>query len=278
MDRKAKVLAVANRKGGVGKTTTAVSLGYGLAKKLQEDGGGNVLIVDLDAQGNAAPCLNVKVNGHPTLAEVLVGEVSVQDAVLPAGDTRPGLFLLPATDTLAKAKVKLLNQAAVSVLTNMATGGEEEEIDMGKILSARMALAAAVFDYIILDCPPSIDVLTNAIYEFADSAIIPVRPDFLGGTGTARHTRNIVEAQARGIDIEIGWIVPTFFRSREILANEVLDGLKSMFPGKVAPPIPQNVALEQAPASGGLTIFEYEPDSAGAKAYQKLVELVYNDV
>ena len=280
MEKKAKIYAVVNRKGGVGKTTTAVTLGHGLARMIE--GRGHVLIVDLDPQGNVATSLGLAPNGKD-MAGVLTGEVPVEEAILHAdrgqanGPTRPNLWVLPASDALADAKLSLVTNAALSSVLDQFGGRTAPVVPTNQLLQTYLAKAVATFDYVILDCPPSLDMLGTAVYHFADEAIVPVKVDYLGVGGTARHTQDIIQAQARGIDIRVGVIVPTFVRAREILARQMLQALiESYGRSRVAVPIPQSVVIEQAPAAGGLTIFEYAADSVPAKAYWRLVEKVYN--
>lgn len=280
MEKKAKIYAVVNRKGGVGKTTTAVTLGHGLARLIE--GRGHVLIVDLDPQGNVATSLGLATNGKD-MAGVLTGEVPVEEAILHAdrgqanGPTRPNLWVLPASDALADAKLSLVTNAALSSVLDQFGGQTAPVVPTNELLGTYLAKAVATFDYVILDCPPSLDMLGTAVYHFADEAIVPVKVDYLGVGGTARHTQDIIQAQARGIDIRVGVIVPTFVRAREILARQMLQALiESYGRSRVAVPIPQSVVIEQAPAAGGLTIFEYAADSVPAKAYWRLVEKVYN--
>lgn len=279
MDTKAKVYAVVNRKGGVGKTTTAVTVAHGLAKQVVGRGG-HVLIVDLDPQGNVAHCLGLPLNGHD-IANVLTGDVPVEQAILSAdrsqsgGPSRPNLWVLPASDALADAKLTLVTNAALSSVIDQFGGRSRKAVPTSQLLETYLAKAVSTFDYIILDCPPSLDMLGTAVYHFADEAIVPVKVDYLGVGGAARHTQNIIDAQARGIDIKVGVIVPTFVRPREILARQMLEALvESYGKSRVAEPIPQSVVVEQAPAAGGMTLFEYAPDSAPAEAYWKLVEKV----
>lgn len=280
MDKRAKIYAIVNRKGGVGKTTTAVTLGHGLAKKIA--GQGHVLIVDLDPQGNVATSLGLKADGQD-IAGVLTGEVSVEDAVIPAdrgrngGPARPNLWVLPASDALADAKLTLVANAALSSVLDQFGGRAARAVPTDQLLQTYLSKAVATFDYIVLDCPPSLDMLGTAIYHFADEAVVPVKVDYLGVGGTARHTQDIIEAQAAGIDIRVGVIVPTFVRAREVLARQMLSALIDSYgKSRVAVPIPQSVVVEQAPASGGLTVFEYAPDSVPAQAYWRLVEKVYH--
>lgn len=276
--RNAKVFAIVNRKGGVAKTTTAVTLAHGLSKRTE----GHVLIVDLDPQGNVAHSLGLKIGGYD-VSHVLTGEIAAEQAILHAdrsgegGPDRPNLWVLPASDALADAKLSLVANAALSSVMDQFGGNSRRAVPTSKLLETYLAKAVATFDYIILDCPPSLDMLGTAIYHFADEAIVPVKVDFLGVGGTARHTQNIIDAQARGIDIAIKLIVPTFVRNREVLARQMMEALRDSYgAARVAEPIPQAVVVEQAPAAGGLTIFEYAPDSTAGKAYWQLVEKVHN--
>ncbi|HSG17242.1 MAG TPA: ParA family protein [Anaerolineae bacterium] len=280
MDKKARIYAVVNRKGGVGKTTTAVTLGHGLAKKIA--GEGHVLIVDLDPQGNVATSLGLSVNGRD-IADVLTGEAPVEEAILHAdrsqvgGPARPNLWVLPASDALADAKLTLVANAALTSVLDQFGGRAVKAVPTDQLLQTHLSKAVATFDYIILDCPPSLDMLGTAIYHFADEAVVPVKVDYLGVGGTARHTQDIIQAQAEGIDIRVGVIVPTFVRAREILARQMMRALVDSYgKSRVAVPIPQSVVVEQAPAAGGLTVFEYAPGSVPAQAYWRLVEKVYH--
>jgi len=280
MDKRAKIYAVVNRKGGVGKTTTAVTLGHGLAKMIE--GRGHVLIVDLDPQGNVSTSLGLTVDGQD-IARVLTGEMPVEEAVLHAdrsqegGPARPNLWVLPASDALADAKLTLVANAALTSVLDQFGGRTVKAVPTDQLLRTYLAKAVATFDYIILDCPPSLDMLGTAIYHFADEAVVPVKVDYLGVGGAARHTQDIIAAQAEGIDIRVGVIVPTFVRVREVLARQMLSALIDSYgKSRVAVPIPQSVVVEQAPAAGGLTVFEYAPDSIPSQAYWRLVEKVHN--
>lgn len=270
----AAIYAVMNRKGGVGKTTTAVTLAHGLALRLRkETGTGYVLIVDLDPQGHVAKALGVKHNGQ--LADVLLDpKQDIREAVVPAH--REGLFVLPSSDRLADAKIDLLSRHLAEVIDYRRR--RRRRVTLDEILSTRLAPANEAFDYIIVDCPPSLDMLEDAVYRYADAAIVPVKPDYLGTAGTVQHTTDILDAQTDGFDIRIEVIVPTFFRSREVLANQMYGELRDMFgKQKVADPIPQAAVLEQAPATRQQTIFEYAPEHPAARAYAKLVNRIYGN-
>lgn len=280
MEKKAKVYAIVNRKGGVGKTTTAVTLAHGLARQIE--GKGHVLLVDLDPQGNVATSLGINVK-EQDIAGVLTGDTPVEQAIVHAdrsrtnGPARPNLWVLPASDALADAKLALVANAALSNVLDQFGSRSVPVVPTNELLRTHLAKAVATFDYIVLDCPPSLDMLGTAIYHFADQAIVPVKVDYLGVGGAARHTQNIIETQAKGIDIRVAFIVPTFVRPREILARQMLAALiESYGKARVSVPVPQSVVVEQAPAAGGLTLFEYAGDSLPAQAYWRLVERVYN--
>lgn len=273
-----KVYAVMNRKGGVGKTTTAVTLAVGLARRMLGGGNGQVgyaLVVDLDPQGNVAASLGVKAK-KPNIADLLLGRAKIKECVQGAGEQRPNLFILPSDDSLAKAKMQIAALDAAETLAARYEGGDlPTETRLNSLLEDKLAQARK-FDFTIIDCPPSLDILAKAVFRFSDGVIVPVKPDYLGAEGTKQHTKNILEAQSEGIDIYANWLVPTFYRKRELLANQVLDSLRNKYGAdRVAPPIPQAVAVEQAPASGGLTVIEYDPSSPASVAYHQLVEMVY---
>lgn len=268
------VLAVLNRKGGVGKTTTAITLAHGLAIRLRsEKGDGNVLIVDLDPQGHVAAALGLG-RREPDLADVLVGNADAVDAVIPAG--RPGLYVLPSSDRLAGAKRALRDLEAVALRAGTTGGVQVPFVETRTVLRNRLGRVAEAFNYVILDCPPSLDDLAEAVYDFAEEAVVPVKTDYLGATGTRQHTADIVAARERGHGIRITHLVPTFYRSREVLAREVLADLATVYGRKlISSPVPQAVALEQAPADHHKTIFEFAPEHPAARAYAGLVNRVY---
>jgi chromosome partitioning protein len=265
-----RVYAVVNRKGGVGKTTTAITLAHGLARKV-ESKGGRVLLIDFDPQGNVTAALQLAPRERD-LAHLLLGESSFKECVVSAnrpedGLRRPNLFVIPASDSLAEAKSELMIKAAI---------GGRRAVPIEDVLAEKLGFVRQLFAYTVIDCPPTLDIFSDAVYKFADEAIVPVKTDFLGEVGTARHTNNILEAQAYGIDIKIACILPTFYDSRLTIARSVLDNLVRHY-GKnsVAVPIPRSTVFEQAPAVNGQTIFEYQPDSTPARAYQSLVDRVY---
>lgn len=280
----AKVFTVENRKGGVGKTTTALTVAVGLAKKLQANGGGNVLVIDMDPQGDAARGLGLTPNGR-CVSKVLLGNGGVEilranvisaDRSREGGPARPNLYVLPATDELSDAKEDILTEFALLAARSMRTRGGGDDRHLVNVLDEKLGLTKQAFAYIIIDCPPTLDMLQQAVHQFANYAIVPVKVDFHGASATGRHTANILEDQAEGIDIKITAVVPTFVSSNHNLTKSMMDHINKTY-GKqiVTQPIPNTVKVAEAPASGGLTILEYLPDSQAALAYQDLVERIY---
>jgi chromosome partitioning protein len=281
----AKVFTVENRKGGVGKTTTTVTLGVGLARRLQQNGGGNVLIVDLDAQGDAARGLGLD-PGNRCISHVLLGDGGVEPLranVMPAdragsgGPARPNLFILPATDRLSEAKEDILTELAILAARSLRQRWSDGNRHLVNVLDEKIGLAKKAFEYIVIDCPPTLDMLQQAVHQYANYAVVPVKVDFHGASATGRHTSNILEDQAAGIDIKISAVVPTFVNARHNLPKAMMLNLIQTYGGQVVTKaIPNTVRVAEAPASGGLTILEYMPDSPAATAYEDLVDRVYS--
>jgi len=244
----AYIISVVNQKGGVGKTTTAVNLAAYLALQ-----GKFVLLVDLDPQANATSGLGVD---HRSLEkgiyEVLGGEVSFKDAIMPT--KIEGLKLAPSTPNLAGAAVELVNV-------------ERREHRLADVLLE----IRNHFDYIIIDCPPSLGLLTVNGLVAADRVLIPVQAEYyaLEGLSQLLATIDLVRNSLRQ-DLEVMGAVLTMFDTRNKLANDVLNELYKYFPNKIfRSVIPRNVRLAEAP-SFGQPIAHYDPWSKGAKAYERL--------
>jgi chromosome partitioning protein len=288
-------LAVVNRKGGVAKTTTAINLAHGLSRRLllrvspddvekieEKDRlvefqgttmyvRGHVLLVDLDPQGHCARGLGLDV-GTADIGELLMGRQTLAEAVVSAdrsdeGYPRPNLWLLPSSDNLEVAKQALLQKSLE----------DRGQYNIAAALLRRLAHAVERFAYIILDCPPNLDVFTQAIYHFAEAAIVPVKPDYFSMVGITQHVANIRESQMKGIDIAIHTIVPTMMVPRQNLDQQMMDSLLEVYGQAVAEPIPRSQMVAEAPAYH-LTIFEYDPkgENPATVAYQKLVDRVYH--
>ena len=157
---------------------------------------------------------------------------------------------------------------------SLADGGQH---NIAAALLRRLAQAVDRFAYIILDCPPNLDAFTQAIYHFAEGAIVPVKPDYFSMVGITQHVANIRESQMKGIDIAIHTIVPTMMVLRQNLDQEMMDSLLDVYGKAVAEPIPRSQMVAEAPAYH-LTIFEYDPkgENPATVAYQQLVDRVYH--
>jgi chromosome partitioning protein len=297
--RQVKVLAIVNRKGGVGKTTTAINLAHGLSRKMMykiavEDLDkvqdvsrlfeykrhyyfieGHVLLIDFDAQGHCARGLGID-SGKADIGDALLGQQHIARVVVSADRSlddypRPNLWLLPASDNLERAKEALREKSFLSKYR-----GRYRSDVLLNVLEQRLGLAIDSFSFIILDCPPAMDKFAQAVYQFAQLAIVPVKPDYFSMAGTGQNIADIRDAQLRGIDIEIHTVVPTFYVTRQRLDQEMIAALKERHGDKVSEPIPRSQAVAEAPAQQ-LTIFEFDPRfrNPATNAYQKLVDRVY---
>jgi chromosome partitioning protein len=247
----ARIYALVNQKGGVGKTTTAINLSAYLAQA-----GRRVLLVDLDPQANATSSLGVDKNKVKAgVYEALINDGKASDHLLHSPQLK--LALLPASPALAGAEVELVGMLARETQLKRA-----------------LASADSNYDYIIVDCPPSLGLITlNGLVAAKNGVIIPVQCEYLAleGLGQLSHTITRVRA-ALSSNLVIRGLVMTMFDGRVSLAKQVVDEVKKHFPGKVfGTIIPRSVRLAEAP-SHGLPISAYAPNSPGGVAYRALAE------
>lgn len=246
-----RVIAVANQKGGVGKTTTAVNLSTSLAKKNKK-----VILIDGDPQGNATSGLGVEKDPENSLYDVLVNEVDIKTTLQ---DTCvKTLKVCPSNMDLAGAEVELVSQMSREFRM-------KEKIDPIK----------DEYDYIIIDCPPSLGLITLNSFTAADSVLIPVQCEYyaLEGLGQLLNTINLVKKHLNK-NLEIEGAVLTMYDMRTNLSNQVVKEVKRYFDDKVYKTvIPRNIKLSEAP-SFGMPIGLYDPKSKGARAYEKLAREV----
>ena len=242
-------IVISNSKGGVGKTTTAVSLGAGLAMR-----GDSVLLVDLDTQGHVSRALGVT----PThsLYEVLDRNLAPHQAIIPA---RSRLDLLAGGRLLARTK---------KTIASLPFGAEH-------VLSEKLG-GLNRYDFVILDTAPSWDVLNvNALF-YAHEVLLPISMEALAIYGMADFLESIQGVQRYNPTVHLKYVLPTFFDRRVRKSSEILQQLLDHFQRTVLPPIRYNVALSECPAHGK-TIFEYAPKSRGSKDYARLVERIASD-
>lgn len=241
-------ISVVNQKGGVGKTTTAVNLSAGLA-----EAGKFVLLVDLDPQGNATSGLGLRPQEvERGLYHALTAEQRLHDVT--CNTAHAGLRLVPATPDLAGANVELVQM-------------EGRESKLADILSE----AKHAYDYIVVDCPPSLGLLTVNGLVAADKVLIPVQAEYyaLEGLGQLLRTIDLVRENIKP-DVDVLGAVITMFDSRNRLSEEVMQELYKYFPNNIfRSVIPRTVRLAEAP-SFGQSIFHYEPGGKAAKAYERL--------
>jgi chromosome partitioning protein len=245
-----KIIAIANQKGGVGKTTTAVNLGHALAEK-----GQRILIVDLDPQGNATSALGMQDLEGENLYEALLGDESIVDKILPTRIER--LFLVPANLDLAGVEVEIARMS--DHLTRLS-----------KTLS--ILRDDQTFDFILLDCPPSLGILMTNALAAADELLTPIQCEYFALEGLVKIVRVVEQVRGSGANdqLEIGGIVMTMFDSRTNLSGQVVADVREHFAGKVyRTVVPRTVRLSEAP-SFGKTILEYDSGGTGAYAYRAL--------
>ncbi|MDH7568586.1 MAG: ParA family protein [Armatimonadota bacterium] len=244
----APVIAIVNQKGGVGKTTTAINLSACLAAA-----GRRVLLVDSDPQGNATSGLGVsKARLRGCVYDVLINETPIGDVVVETGV--PGLWLVPATINLAGAEVELVPEMSREVRLRRAVEG-----------------VSSKFDYVLIDSPPSLGLITLNVLSAASHALIPIQCEYYALEGIAQ-LMNTVQRVRRHLNpsLELLGVVLTMHDHRTRIAAEVMREVRGYFKGAVfTTVIPRNVKLSEAP-SHGKPINLYDPRSKGAEAYTEL--------
>ena len=244
-----KIISVANQKGGVGKTTTTVNLATILAKR-----GKKVLLIDADPQGNATSGLGLDKDLEPSTYDILVNDTSLEEAMQKT--IIKNLKVCPANMDLAGAEVEL-----VSMMSREQRLKEKVDIIKDK------------FDYILIDCPPSLGLVTLNSFTASNSVLIPVQCEYfaLEGLGQLLNTINLVKKHLNK-EITIEGALLTMYDIRTNLSNQVVKEVKKYFENKVYKTvIPRNVRLSEAP-SYGMPITEYDPRSKGAKSYIKFAK------
>jgi chromosome partitioning protein len=244
--RRARRVAILNQKGGTGKTTTAVNLAAGIA-----DRGFDVLLVDVDAQGNVGTSLGIR--GERTLYHLLVDAATPpEDVIVPV---RGHLDVITADATLAMAEVHLARI----------------EVGRDRVLAERLAALRTKYQYVVLDCGPSLSLLNQNALTFADEVLIPVSCDYLALVGVKQVLKTLKDIDKHlGHSVRVSGVVPTFFDARTRLAREAVDTLSGHFKDRLYEPIRRSTRLAEAP-SHRQTIFEYAPESSGADDYRRLV-------
>src|SRR5574344_238035 len=244
-----KVVSIANQKGGVGKTTTAVNLSTILAKK-----GKKVLMIDTDPQGNATSGLGIDKDVNFSVYDVIINDVEIENTIQQT--IVKNLEVCPSNINLAGAEVELVSMMSREQRL-------KEKIDCLK----------DKYDYIIIDCPPSLGLITLNAFTASDSVLIPVQCEYyaLEGLGQLINTINLVKKHLNS-NIKVEGVVLTMFDSRTNLSSQVGEEVEKYFGNKVFQTIiPRNIRLSEAP-SYALPINLYAPDSKGAETYKKLAK------
>ena len=250
--KNARIISIANQKGGVGKTTTSINLSACLAEK-----GRKVLVIDIDPQGNTSTGLGIdKASAPYTIYDVLLGEVEIQKAVLETAVA--GLFVIPSTVELAGAEIELINRMRREY-----------------ILKIGLSKVRKIYDFIIIDCPPSLNILTINALTASGSVLVPIQCEYyaLEGLSQLLYTINLVKKRLNP-SLFIEGAVFTMFDSRTNLSMQVVEEVKKHLGREVYQTIiPRNVRLSEAP-SHGMPITLYDEKSKGAESYKLLANEV----
>jgi chromosome partitioning protein len=243
-----RTMVVANQKGGVGKTTTTVNIAASLAQF-----GAKVLVVDLDPQGNASTALGIEHHAEvPSIYDVLIERYSMDEIVQPVEDI-PGLYCAPATIDLAGAEIELVSMVARESRLQRALASYHDTMD-----------------YILIDCPPSLGLLTVNALVAGKEVLIPIQCEYYALEGLTQLLRNIELVRAHlNTNLRISTILLTMYDARTRLASQVADEVRMHFPNEVlGTAVPRSVRISEAP-SYSQTVMTYDPASTGALAYRE---------
>ena len=247
-----RIITISNQKGGVGKTTTTVNLASALASK-----GLQVLVIDLDPQGNASTALGIDHHADiKSIYEVLIDDVPIEK-VVQVSPERPGLTCVPATIHLAGAEIELVSLVA-------------REQRLRTAIETYLNTTMTPPDYVLIDCPPSLGLLTVNAFVAAKEVLIPIQCEYYALEGLSQLTRSIEMIRKHlNPELELSTILLTMYDSRTKLASQVADEVKTHFPNQVLSTIiPRSVRVSEAP-SYGKTVISYDQSSPGAIAYME---------
>ena len=247
-----RIITISNQKGGVGKTTTTVNLASALASK-----GLQVLVIDLDPQGNASTALGIDHHADiKSIYEVLIDDVPIEK-VVQVSPERPGLTCVPATIHLAGAEIELVSLVA-------------REQRLRTAIETYLNTTMNPPDYVLIDCPPSLGLLTVNAFVAAKEVLIPIQCEYYALEGLSQLTRSIEMIRKHlNPELELSTILLTMYDSRTKLASQVADEVKTHFPTQVLSTIiPRSVRVSEAP-SYGKTVISYDHSSPGAIAYME---------
>lgn len=246
------VVAISNQKGGVGKTTTAISLAAGLA-----DRGQRVLLLDLDPQANATSGLGIEPDSDGSMYYPLLGEASIAEKIIP---TRiDNLSIVPSGMDLAGVEIELARS--------------DDHLTRLRTLLEKLKKAGS-FDYCVLDTPPSLGVLMTTSLAAADEVLIPLQCEWFGLEGLAKIVHIIEQIRDSGAapELKLEGILMTMFDGRTNLSRQVVEEVSNYFPEQLYQSvIPRTIRIGEAP-SHGITIFEHDPSGSGSRAYRSLTE------